>query len=227
MILLPSILPAIRVDATELFALFAEVYDAVDEARFRVDLAAKDDVICFRDETGRLRGFSTQVVHRCGEVRLLFSGDTVIDPACWGSQALARAWCAYAGRRLRQEASPLYWLLLSKGWRTYLYLPLFFRDYLPRAGAAAPAEWLALRDAACSQLFGAAWSPEAGLLRFPQSLGQLKPDFALPRRTSPEINFFLQLNPGYASGDELVGLAPIDPANMSPRAAAWMMEELP
>ncbi|MEN9362181.1 MAG: hypothetical protein RL095_3716 [Verrucomicrobiota bacterium] len=225
--LAPSILPASQADAAELFALFAQVYDAVDESRFRDDLAAKDDVICFRDETGQLRGFSTQVIHRCGEVRLLFSGDTVIDPACWGSQALARAWCAYAGRRQREEASPLFWLLLSKGWRTYLYLPLFFRNYLPHPSQTAPAEWLTLRDAACRQLFGAAWLPELGILRFPESLGQLKPDFARPRRSSPEINFFLQLNPGYAEGDELVGLAPIAPGNMLPRAAAWMTEDLP
>jgi hypothetical protein len=48
-------------------------------------------------------------------------------------------------------------------------------------------------------------------------MGQLKPDLAeVPSRLSsrPEVAFFLQRNPGYRNGDELVCLARLAPENL-------------
>lgn len=211
-----------------LFALYAAHYDAASRGRFLRDLADKDRVILLRDEaSGAVRGFSTQKLVRAGGARALFSGDTIIDPACWGEQELVRAWSRYAGRLLAEESSPLWWLLISKGHRTYLYLPLFFADYWPRLEAQTPEEARRLTDAFAKALFGAAWKPERGVLAFPESLGQLTPALAeVPagRRDDPRVRFFLEKNPHYERGEELVCLARISPENMRSVARRALLE---
>lgn len=205
-------------ETDRLFSLYAASYDAADRGRFLSDLADKDHVIVLRDESsGAVRGFSTQKLVRAGGARALFSGDTIIDPACWGEQELVRAWSRYAGRLLAEENSPLWWLLISKGHRTYLYLPLFFVNYWPRLEASTPQAQRGLTDAFASAQFGSAWDPERGVLTFPQSLGQLKPALAeVPpgRRDDSRVRFFLEKNPHYERGEELVCLAEISPENM-------------
>lgn len=217
----------------ELFALFTRHYDCVDPARFDADLAGKDHVLLLRDAaTGTVRGFSTQVVSReeinGRAVRALFSGDTVIDRAFWGEQELVRAWCRYAGRVLAAEPStPLFWLLISKGFRTYLYLPLFFRTFLPRREVTPPPAAQRTLDALAARRFGPAYDPAAGLLRFPDSLGQLRPDLAetpAGRTDHPDVRFFLERNPGYARGEELVCLAEIAPDNLRALARRALLE---
>lgn len=205
-----------REETDRLFALYAAHYDAADRTRFLSDLADKDHVILLRD-AGGIRGFSTQKLVRAGGARALFSGDTIIDPACWGEQELVRAWSRYAGRLLAEEASPLWWLLISKGHRTYLYLPLFFADYWPRLEGETPDEVRRLTGAFAKALFGSAWDPERGVLAFPEPMGQLKPSLAeVPpgRLDDPRVRFFLEKNPRYERGEELVCLARIAPENM-------------
>jgi hypothetical protein len=212
-----------REQAGRLFVLYSAHYDAADPARFAADLAEKDYVILLREQGGgELRGFSTQKSLEARvdgrRVRALFSGDTLIDPAFWGEQELVKAWCRFAGRLWAEEPeAPLYWLLISKGHRTYMYLPLFFAQHWPRPEAGTPAFEAKVMDVLASEKFGDAWKPEKGLLQFPESLGHLKSGLAAvpPGRTDDDrVNFFLSKNPGYAKGDELVCLAPISPENM-------------
>lgn len=209
-------------ETERLYSLYAAHYDAADRGRFLADLAEKDHVILLRDaESGLTRGFSTQKVIRAefdgSPVRVLFSGDTIVDPSYWGEQELVRAWSRYAGRLLVSEPTPLWWLLISKGYRTYLYMPLFFKSYWPRLDAPLPDDVRRLRQELASSKYGAAWDPMRGILRFDESLGHLKPDLAaVPpgRREDPRVRFFLESNPGYARGEELVCLAEIVPKNL-------------
>ena len=95
---------------------------------------AKQWVILLYDQS-RLCGFSTQVLfdfpHENRDDKILFSGDTIIDKCRWGSLALPVAW----GRlMLSLESRPhgeLYWLLTSKGYKTYRFLPVFFHEFYP------------------------------------------------------------------------------------------------
>ena len=117
-------------------ALFVRCYDCVPPDAFERDLNSKDAVVLVRDGNGVLRGFSTQAwfdwQHEGEPVRILFSGDTIVEPGYWGSPELARGWCDVAARLLKTKpARRLFWLLISKGYRTYLYLPVFFRDFVP------------------------------------------------------------------------------------------------
>ena len=97
-------------------------YDGVSESQFRANLLAKQWVILLRDH-GQLCGFSTQVLFDYPltgrDVKILFSGDTMIEKKHWGSLALPVAW----GRLMLSlcAAHPdaeLYWLLTSKGYKT-------------------------------------------------------------------------------------------------------------
>src|SRR5207245_3992729 len=120
----------------QLFALYSAYFEASTEAIFRTDLEEKDYVILLRDAGGNIKGFSTGAIleFNLGETcaRAIFSGDTIIHHENWGEQTLPLAFAAQAGRiKARQPDQPLYWFLISKGYRTYRYLHLFFHDYIP------------------------------------------------------------------------------------------------
>jgi hypothetical protein len=206
----------------ELYDLYARHYAATDPARFVADLTTKDWVLTLHHGASVV-GFSTQAlrqhVSQSGQALLeLFSGDTVIDPAYWGSQALSTGFARLAGRLAREHAPlPIYWMLISKGYRTWRYLPLFAHEYWPNPGCPTPPANQALLDELARARFGAAYDSSSGLLRFADSQGHLQPELATVRADlaeRPEIRFFLERNPGYVRGDELVCLTQLTPDNL-------------
>jgi hypothetical protein len=220
-----QVLPVREVDAgftAKLYRLFAACYDNVTLARFESDLAEKDFIVLLRDAgSGEPCGFSTQQILRVNvdgrPIRALFSGDTIIDPDYWGEQELVRGWCRVAGRLLAEEdESPLYWLLLSKGFRTYLYLPVFYHEFWPRYDRGTPPSAQRILDALANTKWPRYYQASSGLLQFPSSLGNLKSKIAdVPpsRLDDPHVTFFLERNPTYREGTELVCLAPISLEN--------------
>jgi hypothetical protein len=206
-----------------MFGLFARHYEHVDRRRFEADLADKDYVILLREaEGGTLRGFSTQQVLRVHArgvpVAAIFSGDTIIDPAFWGEQELVRAWGRFAGA-LHAETRPatLFWFLISKGYRTYLYLPLFFDRYFPRQDAPTPPFEQDVLDALAGAKFAGYYRRASGLVEFPDRRGNLTPELAAvppARLRDPRVRFFLERNPDHARGTELCCLAEISRTNM-------------
>jgi hypothetical protein len=218
-------------EVSGLFALFSACYEAVSLEQFTADLSAKDDVLLLRNAAGAVQGFSTQVTHRFEidgrTIRVLFSGDTIIAPQWWGTQELVRAWCQYAGHvKARHADDPLYWLLLSKGHRTYLYLPLFFQRYHPRSGAE-DSMLRQIKDMVASQMFGADYNLTSGRLEFASSKGHLRGDLAdvpAARDRREHVAFFLERNPRYAEGHELVCLAEISPENMRGAARRHLLQ---
>jgi hypothetical protein len=209
-------------DAYAMYEIFARHYDCVSLHQFLLDLSEKDCVLVLRNADDAICGFSTQKVFRVSvggtPVRAVFSGDTIVDRAYWGEQELGRCWCRYVGSVYWEEpAVPLYWFLISKGYRTYLYLPLFFESFYPNCEAQTPAFEQRLLDTLAAAKFPDHYRSESGLIEFPQSQGQLKPHLAeVPARRlrNPHVQFFLKRNPAYATGHELACLAEISPLNM-------------
>lgn len=206
----------------EMFTLFERHYEGTDRDRFHEDLSEKQWVLLFRQE-GELVGFSTQTVIESRNhpfdmrARALFSGDTVIDRAHWGSQSLMKAWCRFAGSVLSLDPeAALYWFLLSKGHRTYLYLPLFFLDFYPsRNGTRDPKLWPLLCHLA-SERYGQAFDVETGCVFPAATHDRLREELDTTpiRRQNPDVEFFSRRNPRYADGVELACLAPIAPENL-------------
>jgi hypothetical protein len=215
-----------------MFALYERYYDAATYARFSADLDDKTYALVIYDTSGALQGFSTLASYERAfagrRVRVLFSGDTVVDESHWGQQALAFSWLRLAGRFKRAEPEiPLYWLLISKGYRTYRYLRAFSREFWPAPDRAAPPHRQELMHFLARDRFGADYDAAAGVVRFPQSRGHLRAPYdRVPERHRrlPEVEFFLTRNPGYVRGDELVCLCELAAGNLRPIARRAFLE---
>lgn len=205
-----------------MYSIFARHYDCVSTDKFLSDLAEKDCVLLLRNASGDICGFSTQRLLHASvggvPIRAVFSGDTIIDRAHWGEQELGRCWCRYVSCLYGEEPDiPLYWFLVSKGYRTYLYLPIFFDIFYPNYQTPTPEFEQAVLDTLAMAKFPTHYRPKTGVIEFPQSQGQLKPHLAeIPARRlqNPHVQFFLHRNPGFAVGCELACLAEISPSNM-------------
>jgi hypothetical protein len=220
-------------DKEAMYSLMVAHYENVSRPQFDLDLLEKDAVILLRDSKDRhLCGFSTQkVIHFSVDnrpMRALFSGDTIIAPSHWGEQGLGRTWSQFASEvRAKEPGKPLYWFLISKGYRTYLYLPLFFHQFYPRYDRPTPLEQQKILDTLAFTRYPEHYNPSRGLIVFPQSHGNLNRELAEiseSRLRNPHVRYFVERNPAYAQGTELACVAEISAENMKSYAARAMSE---
>lgn len=209
-----------------MFEIYSASYHDTCRLRFGQDLADKTHCIVLRDAQAQIVGFSTLKLYETTwegqRRRVIFSGDTIIDREHWGSQQLAFAWSRLVGELWREmPGTPLYWFLICKGHRTYRYLRAMILNYAPRAGAVTEPEVQRLMDHLAHTRFGDAYNPDTGLVSFDTPQGRLTPDLAQVPDSHlrlPEVAYFLQKNPHYALGDELVCLCELTPKNFRPFA---------
>lgn len=202
-------------------------FEGVDERQFVADLAEKSHVIrVWKDD--ELVGFSTLLAYRHridGEgLNILYSGDTIMSPECWNSPILARAWIAMVHDiKTSMPEHRCFWMLLSAGFRTYRFLPVFWREFWPRFDEAMPTSMRKLRDGIAGERFGTYFDPAAGVVRFafPHRLHGRLAEVPESRLEDPHVAFFLSENPGWRIGDELVCLTEIHDDNLTP--AGWRM----
>jgi hypothetical protein len=218
-------------DRDAMFTLLSTFFTGVDPAIFASDLDEKSHVILLEGDDGLLHGFSTLLVYgTCvggTDVTIVYSGDTIVDREFWGSPALPISWLA-ATRALTSTAeSRVYWLLLTSGFRTYRFLPVFFREFYPRDSTRESTD---LVKAIAGERFGERYDPATGIVRFerPQVLVPELLDVPEGRTHDEHVAFFLARNPGYTRGDELVCLSDISDANLTAaaRRIARRVEEL-
>ena len=203
----------------EIFMLFRRYYRCAERAAFEHDLAQKDWVLLLRDMRGAVRGFTTMKLYEVGyrgrRVRALFNGNTIIEQDYWGDQELVRSWCDFmAALEQREPRVPLYWYLICSGFRTYLFLPLFFRSFYPRCGSENPPYEQGLIDHLGHLGFPGEY--EGGVVRPPEPRECLRQELAVPtkrRLQNRHVRFFLERNPGYLRGNELVCLAEFSAGN--------------
>ncbi|MBT3294109.1 MAG: hypothetical protein HN919_19450 [Verrucomicrobia bacterium] len=218
-----------RVTADErvaMYAVFARYYENLDRARFDQDLDTKDWVIQLRDNDGSIVGFSTVEQYRhdgaAGAAVILYSGDTIVDRAHRKCGDLAGAFGHLLLRAVAESGDlPVYWLLTSKGVRTYRFLPVFFKTFFPRHDQDPPVAFKRLLDEVATRKFGRNYSPATQVIH---QCGQRdwlcaeEHDPLLLKRSDAHIRFFLQQNPGYIKGDELACMAQMSEENLNTRA---------
>ncbi len=202
-----------------MWQLYATYYDRTDPDRFAADLDAKDDVIVVRDAVDRtVQGFTTMCSYPFDidgrSARVVFSGDTIIAPAYQGQSALQRAFVRYVmGVALRHRGRPVYWFLISKGYKTYLLMSRNFLTYWPRHDHATPPWARDAMHALAAHRFRADYRPELGIVRFdppgPRLLEWVAPVDA-HALAHADVRYFLAANPGWADGDELCCLGRVD-----------------
>ena len=200
------------------FALFRSSYEGTSRERFEHDLAEKQHIILLRDRAdGALKGFSTVLVRAIesprGRATMVFSGDTVIDRAYWGQKQLQLAFARLlATLKLRAPARPLYWFLISKGYRTYLLLANAFPRAVPRVEVDDDPALRAMLDVVASERFGDRYDVTRGVVRYDTPHERVRDGIApvtAEALDNRHVRFFVERNPDHAAGVELACLADV------------------
>lgn len=217
-------------DRAEMFHLLQQHFAGVRIDVFQADLNEKNWALLLRDSTGELKGFSTLLFYTIaptplshdlsGEapIGIVYSGDTIMDPSAWSSMALARSWIeAINTLKTRYTTGKLYWFLIVSGYRTYRFLPTFWREFYPRYDAPTPPDVQCLMNRLAWEKFGDRYDAPSGIIRLdhPQSLRDPLAGIPEDRLSDPHVQFFQAKNPGYERGDELVCLTEICEDNLT------------
>ncbi len=213
----------------QLYALLTTYFEGVTRQRFEADLAEKEWAVLLTDPSGQIRGFSTlmRLVASIGGERVVayFSGDTIIHRAFWGQSELPRIWARHAlSLAAREQGARVYWYLISSGYKTYRFLPVFFRRFWPRPEESTPPREQAILHALGQLKFPGEYDPATGVIRFAAAapLRDGVAEVTEGRLQDPYVAFFEAANPGHSRGDELACLTELTPENLT-RAGRRMM----
>jgi hypothetical protein len=211
-----------------MFALMEQYYAGMKRDGFEADLNEKRWVIVLRERSSAaICGFSTQMILDFAidgaPMHALFSGDTIVDRRCWGQSLLAQTWGRLAMTLIDEyQDGSLYWFLISKGYKTYRFLPLFFREFYPRYDAPTPPWARAAIEVLARGKYPHAFDPAAGIIcaeprgyRLRDGVAAITPG----RLRDPHVKFFAARNPGHNRGEELCCIAPLNRDNFTAAAA--------
>ncbi len=195
----------------EMFVLFEKYYDHVDYERFASDLKEKTHVFFFYEvKTNRLVGFSTifrKTIPEIAPGTFLFSGDTVIHEDYWGSKALQKSFFWFIlESKLLSPGRPVYWMLMSKGVKTYLMMRKNFEASYPNYQGKTPPPFDHILNEFYSMKFPGDFKKESGLILFKEKMGSVKSTLKPPPEKAVnnlDADYFFRINPQYSQGDEL------------------------
>lgn len=199
-------------DIRRMYEIFRQYYGNTDLDTFLADMSRKTGVFMIRRRSDRqIVGFSTVALmdlHLQGKkVKGVFSGDTIIEREYWGSRALVSSFFLYLVRVvLRYPMTPVFWLLISKGYKTYLLLANNFFRFYPHPERQYT-EYEPLVQEYSDKLFPGYYDPNRKVLDFGESYQFLNDDVAAitaeMRERYPRIAFFEECNPDWHKGNEL------------------------
>jgi hypothetical protein len=205
----------------EMYKLFEMFYENVSFERFKNDLNAKTRVIIMLDNKKRIQGFSTlydfDFYHHNKNYRILYSGDTIIAPDYWGTSALTLEFLKnMIILKAKYPTRPVWWFLISKGFKTYLLLANNFINYYPRYDLETPMEQESLIQQLSEKLYPGKYNAQTGVIEFSmeeherlrESIAPITPELM---EKYPKIKFFQQKNPDWKKGHELACIGEVDP----------------
>ncbi len=207
----------------EMFMLMDMHYANAIRSEFELDLAEKNlAIVLINLDDGNIIGFSTQKIFNFQwdeeQIRVVFSGDTIIKKEFWGSMILTLGFSKMMLNIMEEnKTKKLYWMLITKGFRTYKFLPVFFNEFYPDIKTETPSKMQQLMNQLGKFKFGNQYFAENGIIKAKETGQYLKHDF------QPEVNnnnayarFFINKNPGYFKGDELLCLTQFSIENLNP-----------
>jgi len=206
-----------------MFSLMDEYYANMTRQIFDRDLEEKEYVILLECvKTFEIEGFSTQMTyqfeHNGESCLILYSGDTIISRKQWGSLELPKAFVELMLSLIKDHpGEKIYWFLISKGARTYKFLPVFFKEFYPRYDREPQIELKALVDALAADRFGSSYDRKSGVIRVNDPGQSLKKEYepVSSKRINPHVEFFYRSNPGYHKGNELACIAELSVNNLT------------
>ncbi|HKV58456.1 MAG TPA: hypothetical protein VJO32_09240 [Ktedonobacteraceae bacterium] len=206
------------------YRLLCHEFSGVSWHDFMRDFREKDAVMILRKEhdTGEIVGWSTLMVLTLDvagkEVKGVFSGDTAVLPEYRHSTGLGVELSRYFMQAYRQfPLHHAYYILISKGWRTYKIMPFFFKEFFPRYDKLTSAGDRAVIDAFGQKKYPHHYQSATGVITFSPQRVRLESIDAIPAKMDEHTRFFLRSNPGYLEGHELVCIARITPDNFTNR----------
>lgn len=214
-------------DREQMYRLLAAYFTGTRRDQFEADLAEKEAVVMLRDEkSGQVQGFSTfmRIAARIdgADVAAFYSGDTIVAREYWGETMLSQLWSrtvlAEADRiRTERPAARVYWFLICSGYKTWRFLPVFFREYYPNPATPTPPRMKRILDTLGQRKFGDQYLAGPGIVRFRRAtpLRHGVADVTEQRLRDPRVAFFSRMNPGHAEGDELACLTEVSRANLT------------
>ena len=213
-----------KVDIQSMFRIFSENFDNATMEIFERDLSNKNWVILLHDSaTNEIAGFSTLALYETTfgnkPLSVVYSGDTIIRREYWGTPQLPSAWIKTVLEKSANMVQPLYWLLISSGYKTYRFLTVFYKEFYPRHDVPTPPEIQSLMEHLATQRFGSDYHCEEGVVRFRDGATPLREGVAEvtdERLHDPHVAFYIARNPGYVNGDELVCITRVHPDNFTP-----------
>jgi hypothetical protein len=208
----------------EMFNVFSESFAQSSLEIFQRDLNNKDWVILIRDnEHNQVQGFSTLALYEtdyCGQcISVVYSGDTIIRREYWGTPELPKRWIHTVLEKSANMAQPVYWLLITSGYKTYRFLTVFYKEFYPCHDRPTPPDMQSLMDHLAKQRFGGDYHCDLGVVRFQVGATPLREGVAEvtdERLKDEHISFYLEKNPHHDEGDELVCITRIHPDNFTP-----------
>ncbi|KAF0808901.1 hypothetical protein A167_02368 [Alcanivorax sp. S71-1-4] len=199
-------------DLQQMYEIFCHYYHNTSLDLFLRDLSKKQGLFLIRRRSDqRIVGFSTLAVLTLRDgrrtVRGVFSGDTIIEREYWGSRALqTQFFLRMLWLRVRYPFTPLFWLLISKGYKTYLLLANNFFRFYPNPAGDDPRHQ-SLVEQYCEHMFPGSYDPQRRLLDFGDDYQRLRENVADitddMRERFPRIAFFETRNPSWRQGTEL------------------------
>lgn len=196
----------------DMYSVFSRYYANTDLETFVHDMSKKSGIFLLREKkTSRIVGFSTwtEMPLAYGKRKAIgvFSGDTILEKDYWGNKALQQA---FALRMLKMKitrpGTRVFWLLISKGYKTYLLLANNFLRHYPNYRSHNQ-RLVRVIDQYCEQLFPDYYDRENRLLDFGLNSQHLKEDVAditlNMRESNAKIRFFDDTNPSWRRGTEL------------------------
>jgi hypothetical protein len=204
------------------YRLLCQGFLGVSWHDFIRDFEEKEAVMILRKEhcEGEIVGWSTLMVLTLAlpdeEVKGVFSGDTVVLPEHRSGIGLGIELVRYFLHVYEQfPRHKVYYILISKGWRTYKIMPFFFKEFAPRYARPTTPYEQTLMDAFGKKKYPHHYHPETGVITF--SSQRVRPEGidAAPMHPDAHTTFFLRRNPGYLDGHELVCVARIAPDNFT------------
>ena len=202
-------------DLRKMFALHARAYAHATYAKFKRDLRQKHWSILLTGAAGEIQGYSSleifPAVRDKKPCRVLYSGDTLVAREQRRDYLLAIAFvqCIHRASQLF-PGRELWWLLTSKGFRTYRFLPVYFKEFFPRHDVPTPMGRARFLRALGRRKFGKRFNPTTGIIvpgRTGDYLAGAEAEIPRAKLDDPHVRYFIQRNPGYRRGEELMCLA--------------------
>lgn len=196
----------------EMHKIFIQYYHNANLKSFITDMSNKTGVFILQDKKEkRIVGFSTwteiELIVNGKKSLGIFSGDTVVEKQYWGNKELQKIFVRQLLKtKLKKPKTPIFWLLISKGYKTYLLLTNNFPKHYPRHDRNN-LKLESIVDDYCQKLYPNAYNKTHRLLDFGDGYQYLKDDVAAitqeMKDSHPDIRHFEKLNPSWREGTEL------------------------